>query len=139
MKTVSIDTNVLLRAFLGDDEQQALSAQTLLEKYSESNSLYISSYAVLEFVWVLKTKNFSREQILEALLTLIDSLGVTIWQKEIVIKAMELYKKGSADFGDYMIMAESLINGTHKIASFDKRFLKSEKEVYLPEDLYELH
>lgn len=121
---IGIDTNILVRAFLEDDETQTIEAKSFLSRATQGNKLFISSYAVLEFAWVLKTKNYTRKEIYEAIVTLIDSTGVTIGQREVVLAALEKYIKGKADFGDYMILAEGEINKTYKLKTFDKALQK---------------
>ncbi len=116
---ISTDTNILARAFLEDDPVQSKEAQEFLEKVSKAGELFISSYAILEFVWVLKVKKFSREDIYSAVITLCDSTGITIGSRQVVLLALEKYKTGKADFGDYMIMAEGEDNKTLKIKTFD--------------------
>lgn len=121
---IGIDTNVLVRAYLEDDKYQALEAQEFLSKASSNNKLFISSYALLEFVWVLKVKNFSREQIHQAAITLVTSENIVIGQRMVVLNALEKYTKGKADFGDYMILAEGEINKSYQVKTFDKEFSK---------------
>lgn len=116
---ISADTNILARAFLEDDPVQSKEAQEFLEKAAKAGELFISSYAILEFVWVLKVKKFSREDIYSAVITLCDSTGITIGSRQVVLLALEKYKIGKADFGDYMIIAEGEDNKTLKIKTFD--------------------
>lgn len=117
----NIDTNILVRAFLADDKEQTLSAQNFLFTAAENNELFISSYALLEFAWVLKTKKFSRQEIYDAIITLIDAAGVTIGQREVVLDATEKYLKGKADFGDYIIIAEGERKGAYHLKTFDQQ------------------
>lgn len=121
---ISFDTNVLVRAFLDDDREQSTAAQKFLKESSDQGKVFISSYALLEFAWVLKVKKFTRKEIVEAILTLVDSPGVTIGQKDVLLEALDSYVKGKADFGDHMILAESRKNGVHEINTFDQKFLK---------------
>ena len=116
---ISADTNIIARAFLEDDPIQSKEAQEFLEKAAKAGELFISSYAILEFVWVLKVKKFSREAIYEAVIALCDSTGITIGSRQVVLLALEKHKTGKADFGDYMIMAEGEYNKTLKIKTFD--------------------
>ena len=117
---INADTNILVRAFLEDDPKQTMAAQALLEKYANRKKLFISSYALLEMVWVLKVKKYSRAEICEALLDLLDSPGIIIGQRSVVTTAIDEFVKGKADFSDYMIMAEGNANGCHKLATFDQ-------------------
>ncbi len=92
---ISIDTNILVRVFLDDDKEQSSQARSLILEATENNNLFISSYALLEFVWVLKTKKFIRKEIYDAIITLIDVAGVRVGEREVVIAAAEKYVKGS--------------------------------------------
>lgn len=121
---IGVDTNVLVRAYLQDDQEQAKEAQEFLLKFTQENSLFISSYAILEFAWVLKVKGFSRDEIYQAIITLTDSTGIVIGQREVVLEALEKYVTGKADFGDYMILVEGEKNRSHKIKTFDKKLQK---------------
>jgi predicted nucleic-acid-binding protein len=121
---IGTDTNILVRAYLEDDKEQAEEAKEFLLKTTKEKSLFISSYAILEFAWVLKTKNYSRKEIYEAVIMLMDSIGVIIGQKDVVLTALEKYMKGKADFGDYMILAEGEKNKTYKLKTFDKAVQK---------------
>lgn len=119
----SVDTNVLVRAFLEDDLVQASQAQTCLKQASDRNSLFISSYALLEFVWVLKVKKFTRTEIYNAVITLADASGTTLGRRSLILAAAEKYVKGQADFGDYMIIAESESQSVHHFKTFDQAIL----------------
>ena len=121
---IGTDTNILVRAYLEDDKEQAEEAKEFLLKTTKDKSLFISSYAILEFAWVLKTKRYSRKEIYKAVMMLIDSTGVIIGQRNVVLAALEKYIKGKADFGDYMILAEGEKNQTYKLKTFDKAIQK---------------
>lgn len=121
---IGVDTNILVRAFLEDDINQTEEAKIFLLKSTEENALFISSYAVLEFAWVLKTKGYNRQQVYKAIITLADSTGVTIGQRDVVLDALDKYIKGKADFGDYMILAEGEKNKSFELKTFDKALQK---------------
>lgn len=129
---IGVDTNILVRAFLGDDPEQAQKAQQFLEATAKDKLLFISSYALLEFAWVLKVKKFTRSEIYDAIITLTDSPGIMIGQREIVLAAAEKYIKGKADFGDYMILAEGENNGCHHLTTFDQAILTEINTASLP-------
>jgi len=130
---IGVDTNILVRAFLEDDKSQAKRSQEFLAHNSKVNNLFISSYAILEFVWVLKMKKFTRKEIYEAIITLIDSPGITIGQREVVVAAIEKFLKGKADFGDYIIVAEGEKHGSHYLKTFDQSLLDESSHFSTPE------
>jgi len=121
---IGVDTNVLVRIYLEDDKDQVKNAQEFLLEATKKGGLFISSYALLELAWVLKGKGYNREQIYDAIITIIDSFGVTVGQKSVVLTALEKYIKGKADFGDYMILAEGEENSCYNLKTFDKKFQK---------------
>lgn len=132
---IGIDTNILVRAFLEDDITQAEASKKVMELASKANKLFISSYAILEFVWVLKIKKISRKDIYEAIITLTDSPGVTIGQREVVLSAAEKFHKGKADFGDYMILSEGERYGSRTFKTFDQAVLNEPYYATQPDSL----
>src|SRR5436309_2086172 len=133
---IGVDTNVLVRAVLEDHPKESAIAKKLLHKLAESKKLFISSYALLEMVWVLKVKGCSRRGIYEALLDLLDSSGIVVGNRAVIISALERYINGKADFGDYLILAESEFYDTSKLASFDKAFYKEVENCQHPSDFF---
>ena len=127
-----VDTNMLVRAFLEDDHDQAQAAKKLMVLASKQNKLFISSYAILEFSWVLKVKKFTRKAIYEAIIILADSPGVTIGQREVVLEAAEKFYKGKADFGDYMIFSEGEKHGAKTLKTFDMALINDLPQALLP-------
>lgn len=121
---IGTDTNVLVRAYLEDDIYQTEEAKNFLLEATKNNSLFISSYAILEFAWVLKTKGVGRNGIYDSIITLTNAVGVIIGQREVVLEALEKFIKGKADFGDYMILAEGEKNKCYKLKTFDKAIQK---------------
>ena len=120
LRTIGVNTNILARAYLEDDKEQAEEVKKFLLLNTQENSLFISSYAILEFAWVLKTKNYTRNEIYEAIITLTDLIGIIVGQRNVVLEALEKYIKGRGDFGDYMILAEGEKNKSYKLKTFDK-------------------
>lgn len=135
---ISVDTNILVRTVLDDDLTQAAQARSLLKKAADTKQLFISSYAILEMAWVLKVKGRFRQQISEAIFNLIDSPGVTIGQRDVVLAAVEKYSKGYADLGDYFIIAEGEMSGAHRLASFDQALQEDVSTCHDPIELEKL-
>jgi predicted nucleic-acid-binding protein len=119
---IGLDTNILVRLYLADDVKQYEKAKVLLS--STDKSFFISSYVLLELVWVLKTRKYTRAEIYDAVSVLIDSNNISIGRKEIVIRSLDRYLNGKADFGDYMILEEGKTYNSIKFETFDKMILK---------------
>jgi predicted nucleic-acid-binding protein len=131
---ISVDTNILVRAILEDDLTDAITAQHLLNKLAKAKKLFISSYTILEMVWVLKVKRYNREIIKEVILDFIDSPGIVIGHRDIVVLALEKYVKGKADFGDYLILAESESSSALPLVSFDKKLCNEQVDCCHPSE-----
>ncbi len=129
---IGSDTNILVRAVLDDHPEESSLAKKFLKKISNEKKLFISSYAILELVWVLKVKKQTRKNIYESVLDLIDSPGIVVGQREVIASALEMYIKGKADFGDYLILAEGELYDAPKLASFDKAFCKGSDRAQNP-------
>ncbi|HJD62865.1 MAG TPA: PIN domain-containing protein [Rickettsia endosymbiont of Degeeriella rufa] len=128
---IGIDTNILTRTFLEDDEVQSKTAQNFLKNHV-NHKIFISSYAILEFSWVLKVKKFTRQEIYDAIINLIDNSGFIIGHQDIIISAAEKYIKGKADFADYMIISEGETNSVNNFVSFDKEIVQEIKSASYP-------
>jgi len=51
-----VDTNILIRFLIGDDEQQAKKVYNIFKKVeSEKNELFVPLLVVLELIWVLES------------------------------------------------------------------------------------
>lgn len=118
-RMISFDTNVLVRVFMDDDIAQAEQARTLFRQQINSDGIYISSYVVMEFMWVLKSNKFSKQQMTNVLRILLSSANVTIGQTDLVTEALSLFEKGQADFSDYLIMLDSQKEQAKGLQTFD--------------------
>ncbi len=135
---IGVDTNVLARIFLEDHPQQQHISRHFLSEMSKQNRLFISSYTILELVWVLNINDKSKPQIVESIEAILDIQGITIGQRSTILLALEKYRGGKADFGDYMIVAEGEENHIHMLVTFDKVLIKDNPSHYMNPD-YFLH
>jgi predicted nucleic-acid-binding protein len=65
---IGVDTNILVRAVLEDAPEESILAKAFIKKACAQKQLFVSCFAILEMVWVLKGKNHSRHQISESIL-----------------------------------------------------------------------
>src|SRR5260364_142322 len=103
---IGVDTNVLVRAVFEDHPKESPLAQQFLKQTAKDKKLFVSSYAVLD---------------------LLDSPGIMVGQREVVMSALEKYIKGKADFGDYLILSEDEHYQVPRLVSFDKVFCREEQ------------
>jgi predicted nucleic-acid-binding protein len=116
MKIIA-DTNVLLRAVLGDDAEQSRLARRAL---SSAEQVILSRHALCEMVWVLsRSYKLPKDEISRTILGLLDAENVITDSGAIEagLKAME----AGADFADGVIAYEGAWLGGETFVSFDKR------------------
>ncbi|MGH7052899.1 MAG: type II toxin-antitoxin system VapC family toxin [Stellaceae bacterium] len=114
---ITADTNILIRAAVMDDPEQAELAARLLR---EAEITAVTLPALCEFVWVLRRGyGFTAAEIAEALRRLIDSATVSV-ERPPVGAGLALLEAGG-DFADGVIVFEGRRLGGTVFASFDRK------------------
>ena len=114
---ITVDTNILVRAVVRDDEKQAEAAATLLK---EAEVIAVSLPCLCEFVWVLRrVYSFGRDDISAAIEALLDAGNVAA-NRPAVDAGLAILKAGG-DFADGLIAYEGNWLGGETFVSFDKK------------------
>ena len=123
---IALDTNVLIRFLVEDDEQQSRLATRLIEGAIERDEpLFISDIVMCETVWVLSSAyRFSRAEIVQALSGLLRARAVVFTSSDRLARALDAYAKGKSDFADYLIREHARAAGADTVATFDRSLLK---------------
>ncbi len=132
---IAVDTNVLARAILNDDTVQSRIAKQLLSNLGASDSLYVSPFVVMELTCLLRSKGFKRTEIIPVLERLLESDGVEFGKKNILIAALDLYRKNNISFFDCLIAADGHLSANAKTATFDDDLRKSLSFCMRPSDV----
>lgn len=113
----TVDTNVLLRAVVGDDRKQAAAAEKFL---LSAELVAISLPCLCELVWVLrKVYELEREEIAEAIELLISAENVVV--NRLATEAGLAVLRAGGDFADGVIAWEGRQIGGETFVSFDKK------------------
>jgi len=123
---IGLDTNVLVRYLMQDDEVQSPIATRLVETLTAERPGFVTLVATVETVWVLsRAYRLNREQIGEALEALLRSREIVVDEGADVLRALRVFQDGSADFADCLI--ERLANraGCDHTVTFDGRAAKT--------------
>ena len=115
---IAVDSNVLARLLLRDDEAQYRKAMRLL---GDGRDYTASPTVILELVWVLGGYGFEREKIAQSLNALLGLSNFKPRRKAEIVTAIKLYEAG-LDFGDALHLA--LSDGDEALVTFDDRFAK---------------
>ena len=100
----ALDTNVLVRLIVQDDESQALIVSRLLEQHTRrSESLWVAVTVMLELEWVLRSRyDFSKADVIRALSSLLTTIELIFESEAALEQALASYEEGVADFGAYL-------------------------------------
>lgn len=116
MKIIA-DTNVLLRAIVGDDEKQSKIA---IETMQQAEVVAVSLHALCELVWVLRRQyEISRADAAAALRQLVNTRNVELNRP--AVEAGLLVLDAGGDFADGVIAHEGRWLGGETFVSFDKK------------------
>ena len=114
---ITVDTNVLVRAVVGDDARQARTAAKLLK---DAELIAISLPCLCEFVWVLRrVYSFGQQDISAALEALLDASNVAV-NRPAADAGLAILNEGG-DFADGLIAYEGNWLGGETFVSFDKK------------------
>jgi predicted nucleic-acid-binding protein len=112
---VTVDTNVLIRAVVRDDEKQAKAATTLLKS---AELVAVPLPCLCEFVWVLRrVYKLKRPDIQAALEALLDAGNVVV-DRSAAEAGLAVFKAGG-DLADGLIAHEGRWLGADTFVSFD--------------------
>jgi len=123
---IALDTNVLIRFLVEDDEKQTRVAKRLIRNAIErEEQLFIGDIVMCETVWVLSSAyRFSRAEIVEALAGLLRARAVVFASADQLARALEAYAKRKEGFADYLIREHAVAAGADTVATFDRSLLK---------------
>jgi predicted nucleic-acid-binding protein len=114
---ITVDTNVLIRAVVRDDEIQAMAADRILKS---AEIIAVTVPCLCEFVWVLRRLyKFDWEDIAAAIRALADTANVAL-NRPAVEAGLAVLNAGG-DFADGLIAYEGEWLGAETFVSFDKK------------------
>lgn len=123
---IGVDTNVLVRFLIRDDQQQFERAQRLIRREAHKGEpVFISHLALLETEWVLRSRyKLGKAEILGAFSDLLSSAELCIEEESSVEEALYVWKDSPAQFADCLIGAHHRACRCESTASFDTDALK---------------
>jgi predicted nucleic-acid-binding protein len=124
---IALDTNVLIRLVLQDDERQARTAEQVVTRARRAHgALFVSDIVLCEFVWVLTRRvGLARAEIADALEQVLRTELVVVSDAASIEAALDAYRAGRGDFADYVIREQSRAAEASEVVTCD-RALKGE-------------
>ncbi len=123
---IGVDTNVIIRLLVADDQKQADAAARYLKAHCSSDDPALLSHIVLvECAWVLEDLyDYSRAQIGEAIDGLLATAQLRAADASAVSAALQRFRAGSADFADCLLGVTNAGAGCEYTATFDRKASK---------------
>lgn len=122
---IALDTNVLVRFVVEDDDEQTERTVRLIQDaLAKDEALFVSEVVLCEVVWVLsRVYKLSKDELLQTLRALLQAKELEIREKDGVRRAVDAFAGGKGDFADSVIRELATAAGCDRIATFDKALL----------------
>lgn len=123
---IGIDTNVLVRFLVRDDESQFRRALGLVRRAAQQGEdVFVSQLVLMETEWVLRSRyGVDRIEFGEVLSELLESADLVIEDESVVEAALDVWRNSSAEFADCLIGMRNLALGCRTTATFDQRAMR---------------
>jgi predicted nucleic-acid-binding protein len=123
---LGVDTNVLVRYLVRDDQLQFEKARRLIKREADKGEpVLVSLLVLLETEWVLRSRyELSKSEILSAFSALLDVADLAFEDEPSVEHALYYWKDSVADFADCLIDARNRRLGCQATATVDAKALQ---------------
>ena len=125
-KRIVIDTNLLIRYLVNDDNRKAQIVDTLLKKAGKGDiQILMPSIVVAELVCVLESfYKMETAEIADLVDSILNTPGLTVSDDSIIRSALKRYRTRGVDLVDAWIAAFAQEKGAGEIHTFDKKHFK---------------
>ena len=122
----ALDTNVVVRLLVRDDEAQCRRAEQLYRRAIATGGVWISSVVIVETAWVLRVAySFDRPAISTALKRLVRAEGVIAEDEAATLRAIAAFETGPADFYDYLVLDTARRAEALPLWTFDEQLARA--------------
>ncbi len=123
---LGLDTNVLVRFLVRDDEAQFEKARKLIKReVAAGRRVFVSQLVLMETEWVLRSRyGLAKPLLIQAISGLLDAADVQLQDEPAIEEALFVWKDANADFADCLIGAQNRRLGCRATATFDLKARK---------------
>ena len=123
---LGIDTNVLVRFLVRDDQTQFEKARKLLKReVSNGRRVFTNQLVLLETEWVLRSRyGLAKTLMLDTISRLLDAPDIQLEDEPAVEEALFIWRDANADFADCLIGARNRRLGCRATVTFDTKASK---------------
>ena len=120
-----VDTNIILRFILRDNEELARQAAEIII----NNECLVTNEIAAEVVYVLsKIYNIDRAKTASELTKVLNLRSIKPTEDKVLRYAVKVYGEKSLDFADCLLMGYYLVYG-YEICTFDKKLAKTLQDI----------
>ncbi len=126
MQRAFVDTSVILRILISDDDQKRKAAENLLkEARGKGIALHLLPVAVMEVVFVLeKVYRLGRKRIQEVVTALLDTPELSFDMENVFRQAINAYAEKNIKFADAVMAFWAIERGITTVFTYDEKDFK---------------
>jgi len=126
MTNAFVDTSVILRLLVKDDDLKMKAAEKLLRNAGKDGiTLHLTPVTILEIVWVLeKVYKLKRKEIRELAEAIMNTPQLKVEQEETFRKALRVYEENNVKFADAVMGYWGLERGIATVFTYDEKDFK---------------
>lgn len=119
----ALDTNVLVRWLVQDDETQAEQVEAMLRSaIANRRTLFVPCTVILELEWVLRSRyGYTKAAVVQGLDSLLEAEELDIQFESAIERALYLYRQSRANFADCLHVGLSAATERLPFVTFDER------------------
>ena len=119
---IGLDTNILVRLLVRDDEDQHQRVVELLRRGAdEGETFFVGDIVLAEVVWVLASRyRCTRDDISAVVRRLAEVQELVLESTDRVLRALRAFERGKGGFADYLIAERARDAGCSSVATFDR-------------------
>ncbi|MBC8387312.1 MAG: PIN domain-containing protein [Actinobacteria bacterium] len=120
------DTNLFIRFFTGEPDKQAQESRKFLDQVSRGKyELFICDLIIAEIIYVLESiYNLDRYAVVEKILAIVETDNAVIENRQVILRALDLYEEKNIDFIDAYLASHSVKNNCDTVFTFDRDLKK---------------
>ena len=124
----ALDTNVIIRFLVRDDEDQAQAVRTLfIEAEKKKETFFVPVSVTLEVIWVLSSAyGYSKDEIVTALGGLLVLPAIILEEYDRIARLCRFASRHNNGLADILIGLSALDNGCSTTLTFDKKAARSD-------------
>jgi len=118
---IGVDTNVLLRLYVGDDPVQHRAAVSFFQARTETSPAFVRLVVFVEFVWSpRKTYGYSNKDVMNLVSRLLSVNDIRLEYRDVVADAIVAAENLRVGLADALIALANVADGCSATVTFDK-------------------